>query len=364
MHVGLLIYGRLDTISGGFIYDRNLVRYLREAGDRVEVISLPWRRYGLSLLDNLNPDLRRRLTRAAFDVLLQDELVHPACFWLNQRLRPRLGYPVVAIVHHLRCRERHAALWRRLYRRVEQRYLATMDAFICVSRTTAEDVEDLAGRARPLIVASPGRDGLPGGVSRETITARAAAPGPLNLLFVGNLIPRKGLHTLLGPLASLPGGDWRLTVAGSLTMDAAYVDDIRRRIKDAGLTTRVTLLGALSAPELAARCTASHLLTVPSSYEGFGIIYLEGMQFGLPAIAGTAGAAKELITHGQNGFLVPPGDPEALARHIELLIRDRDLLLKMSLAAHDRGAVHPTWNDSAARVRGFLQSFISLRPTH
>ena len=55
MHVGLLIYGSLDTVSGGFIYDRNLVRYLREAGDRVDVISLPWRRYGLSLLDNLNP---------------------------------------------------------------------------------------------------------------------------------------------------------------------------------------------------------------------------------------------------------------------------------------------------------------------
>ena len=127
MHVGLLIYGSLDTVSGGFIYDRNLVRYLREAGDRVDVISLPWRRYGLSLLDNLNAGLRRRLTQAAFDVLLEDELVHPSCFWLNQRLRPRLSYPVIAIVHHLRCRERHPALMRRLYRRVEKRYLASVD---------------------------------------------------------------------------------------------------------------------------------------------------------------------------------------------------------------------------------------------
>jgi glycosyltransferase involved in cell wall biosynthesis len=363
VHVGLLIYGRLDTVSGGFIYDRNLVRYLREAGDRVEVISLPWRRYGLSLLDNLNAGLRRRLTRATFDVLLQDELVHPSCFWLNQRLRPRLNYPVVAIVHHLRCRERHPASLRRLYRRVEQRYLASMDAFICVSRTTAGDVEDLAGRVRPLLVAPPGRDGLPGGVSPAEIIARATTPGPLNLLFVGNLIPRKGLHTLLAALASLPGDDWRLAVAGSLTMDAAYVDAIRCQIKDANLTSRVTLLGTLPAPELAARCAAGHLLTVPSSYEGFGIIYLEGMQFGLPAIAGTAGAAKELITHGHNGFLVPPGNPEALAHHIALLIRDRKLLLKMSLAAHDRAAAHPTWNDSAARVRGFLRSFRGLQLT-
>jgi glycosyltransferase involved in cell wall biosynthesis len=94
---------------------------------------------------------------------------------------------------------------------------------------------------------------------------------------------------------------------------------------------------------------------VPSSYEGFGIVYLEGMQFGLPAIAGTAGAAKEIITHGHNGFLGPPGNPEALAHHIELLIRDRDLLLKMCLAAHDRAAAHPTWNDSADRAGHCLQ---------
>jgi glycosyltransferase involved in cell wall biosynthesis len=330
----------------------------------VDVISLPWRRYGLSLLDNLNPGLRRRLTQAAFDVLLEDELVHPSCFRLNQRLRPRLRYPVVAIVHHLRCRERHPALFTWLYRQVEKSYLASVDALICVSRTTAKDVEDLLGRTRPLLVASPGRDGLPGAVSREAIVARAAAPGAFNLLFVGNLIPRKELHTLLAALKNLPDDDWHLTVAGSLEMDTAYVDAIRGQIKDAGLAPRVSLLGALPSRELAARCAASHLLAVPSSYEGFGIVYLEGMQFGLPAIAGSDGAAKEIITHGQNGFLVSPGNPETLAHHIELLIRDRDLLLKMSLAAHQSAAAHPTWNDSAARVRGFLQSFIGLRPTH
>ena len=358
MHVGLLIYGSLDTVSGGFIYDRNLVGYLRQAGDRVDVISLPWRRYGFSLLDNLSPKLWRRLTQGTFDVLLEDELVHPACFWLNQRLRPRLSYPIIAIVHHLRCRERHPALLRRLYCRVEKRYLASVDAFICVSRTTAQDVEDLVGRGRPLVVASPGRDGLPGAVSRKAIMARATAPGPFNLIFVGNLIPRKELHTLLAALASLPRQDWHLTVAGSLEMDAAYVEAIRRQITDAGLASRVSLLGALPAGELAARCAASHLLAVPSSYEGFGIVYLEGMQFGLPAIAGDAGAAKEIITHGENGFLVSPGNPESLARHIELFIRDRELLIEMSLAAHGAAQAHPSWSDSAARARAFLQNFL------
>jgi glycosyltransferase involved in cell wall biosynthesis len=358
VHVGLLIYGSLDIISGGFIYDRHLVRYLREAGDRVDVISLPWRPYGLSLLDNLNSGLRRRLTQADFDILLEDELVHPSCFWLNPRLRPRLSCPVVAIVHHLRSCERHPVFMARLYRQVEKRYLASVDGFICVSRTTEKDVTDLVGRARPLAVASPGRDGLPGAVTREEITARAAAPGPLNLIFVGNLIPRKGLHTLLAALANLSREDWRLTVAGSLDLDAAYVAGLRRRIEGSGLAPRVSLPGALPARELAARCAASHVMVVPSSYEGFGIVYLEGMHFGLPAIAGAAGAAPEIITHGQNGFLVPPGDSEALAQFLELLMQDRKLLLKMSLAAHHRAAAHPTWNESAARARGFIQSLL------
>ena len=78
--------------------------------------------------------------------------------------------------------------------------------------------------------------------------ARATAPGPFNLIFVGNLIPRKELHTLLAALASLPHDDWRLTVAGSLKMDAAYVEAIRQQIKDAGLGPQVSLLGALPVP--------------------------------------------------------------------------------------------------------------------
>jgi len=358
VHAGLLIYGSLDTLSGGFIYDRHLVRYLREQGDRVEVIALPWRSYGLSLLDNLNSGLRRRLEQAAFDVLLQDELIHPSCFWLNRRLRPRIAYPVVAIVHHLRCREQHLPWPTRFYRRVEKSYLASVDGFICVSRTTTQDVADLVGPEQPRVVASPGRDGLPGTITPEEIRARSTAPGPLQIIFVGNLIPRKELHTLLTALANLPRDDWRLAVAGRLDLDAAYVQAIRRQVGNLGLAPRVSLLGTLPAPELAARCAASHLLTVPSSYEGFGIAYLEGMHFGLPAIASTAGAAKEIIRPGHNGFLVPPGDAAALTRYIRLLMEDRELLLRLSLAAHTSAAAHPTWNESAAAARAFLRSFL------
>ncbi len=335
MHVGLLIYGSLDTISGGFIYDRNLVRYLREAGDRVDVINLPWRHYGVSLLDNLNSGLRRRLRQAAFDVLLEDELVHPSCFWLNQRLRYRLTYPMVAIVHHLRCREQHPAFMTRLYRRVEKSYLASVDGFVCVSRTTQADVEDVVGRARPLMVASPGRDGLPGAVSRRGDHGPGHRTGAFSAYLCGQPdSPQGTAHAAGGPGESSPG---RLAADGGRQpgdgCGLCWGHPPPDKGRGPGLPG-CPCWGPCPARELAARCAASHLLAVPSSYEGFGIVYLEGMHFGLPAIAGTAGAAKEIIRHGHNGFLVPPGDAAALAHAINLLMEDRELLKRMSLTAH------------------------------
>ena len=62
--------------------------------------------------------------------------------------------------------------------------------------------------------------------------------------------------------------------------------------------------------------TQHQVLAVPSLYEAFGIAYLEAMGFGLPVIASSAGGAHELITQGEHGFLVAPGDAATLAQHI------------------------------------------------
>ncbi len=93
---------------------------------------------------------------------------------------------------------------------------------------------------------------------------------------------------------------------------------------------------------------------MPSSYEGFGIAYLEGMGFGLPAIATTQGAAREIITSGENGYLVAPDDPRELAECLLQLAEDRELLLRLSLGAHQHFIDHPTWEQTTLRIRDFL----------
>ncbi len=126
------------------------------------------------------------------------------------------------------------------------------------------------------------------------------------------------------------------------------------RFSGAGSPSRVQLLGPLPAQALAACLRSHHLLVVPSTYEGYGIVYLEGMGFGLPAIGTTAGAADEIITHEGDGFLIAPGDVAALAQYLERLARDRALLQGMSLAARRRYLVQPTWEQTAGQIRAFL----------
>ena len=98
-----------------------------------------------------------RLRAADVDVLLQDELNHPSLFGVNRRLRGRVRYPIVSIVHHLRSSEEHPPLLRRLYRQVESLYLNSVDAFIYNSHTTR------ASRRRPPAATPAAHRGLPGG---------------------------------------------------------------------------------------------------------------------------------------------------------------------------------------------------------
>ena len=309
MQIGLVIYGSLDTISGGYLYDRKLVKYLRAHGDEVDIISLPWSGYGQHLSHNVSKGLFSRLKNAGFDLLLQDELNHPSLFWLNGRLRPAISYPIISIVHHLRSSETHSPPLLPLYRWVEGRYLRSVDGFVCNSQTTKQSVIKLVGGKRPFsqqlfLVAPPAGDRFQPAITPEEITARCLEPGPLRILFVGSLIPRKGLHSLVEALSQLPQENWLLEVVGETTTSPAYTRRLQHQIREAGLWQRITFRGALPDDKLAHHYRHHHLLVVPSQYEGFGIVYLEGMSFGLPAIGTTAGAAVEIIQDGVNGYLV------------------------------------------------------------
>jgi hypothetical protein len=176
MRVGLVIYGSLDTLSGGYLYDRTLVAKLRSVGDSVGIVSLTQRNYLQNLSDNFSPSLRRRLLELKADVVLQDELNHPSLFRLNRSLREQIRCPVVSIVHLLRS-SLNRATWRNCwYSRIELRYLSSVDGLIYNSETTRREAEHLlsVGQARklPSLVAYPGSDRLNPQISDEELKNR------------------------------------------------------------------------------------------------------------------------------------------------------------------------------------------------
>lgn len=344
MKIGLIIYGSLDTVSGGYLYDRKLVEYLRAQGDTVEVISIPWRNYAAHLMDNL----RFRLPRG-FDLLIEDELNHPSLLFANRAPRP---CPVISLVHHLRCSELRPKWQNDIYRVVEKKYLQSVDGFIFNSRTTERVVNSLLGSSRPSLVAYPPTDRFGEVISENEIRERAKS-NELRILFLGNVIYRKGLHVLLEAVKGQKS-KIRVNVVGGLTAEPKYADDMRRFVAVNGLSSIVKFHGALDNEPLIEMYKRSHVMVVPSSYEGFGIVYLEGMGFGLPAIGTSAGAAREIITHGEDGYLIEPDDEESLAKHLSELERNRELLVRLSLNAVKRYKSQPGWEEAAKGIREFL----------
>jgi glycosyltransferase involved in cell wall biosynthesis len=163
------------------------------------------------------------------------------------------------------------------------------------------------------------------------------------------------LETLLKALARLPRENYSLTIAGDLETDIQYSQKMVQLSGVLGIERNTTFLGYCPSYELSTLMKNGHLLVVPSQYEGFGIVYLETMGFGIPPVASAAGGAGHLVRHGKNGFLLQTGDVQGLTDILQSVYHDRDLLARLSLAAYRTYEDHPTWSCSGKSVWNFLR---------
>jgi glycosyltransferase involved in cell wall biosynthesis len=252
------------------------------------------------------------------------------------------------------CRQPRNVLLNRIYQAIEKRYLESVDALIFNSDTTRKTVAALVDDRRPSIVASPAGNRLGQLPSIDLIGTRARENGPLRLIYVGNLLPQKGLLPLIKGLSHLAHEIWHLTVVGSLTMDARYAREIKQLIARRELSRQVEIVGPKDGIELANLFLQSHVFVMPYSHEAFGMAYLEAMAFGMPVVGSTNGALKEFVKSGQNGFLIERDDFKSVNACIHSLYQDRQRLLKMSYAAFRTYKKRPKWRDTMESIDRFL----------
>lgn len=345
MRVGFVIAGDIETGSGGFYHDRRLVDRLRSRGHEVTIVSLPWGSYGRQLFENARSGFELR--NLDVDLVVEDGLAHPSLLLPNRRI----DVPIVALCHMLKS-VAATARYRPLVGSVERRFLESVDAAIYNSDATRSAARSLSETEVETVV-PPGRDRYDTAVTTAEIRDRAGWER-LELLFVGNVVERKGLDTLVEGLASFTA-EWRLTVVGETAVDPSYVESVRNRIRELGIGDRVRFTERLPDSEVKSQLRNAHVLAVPSRYEPFGMAHLEAMGFGCVPLATTNGGPSEFISDGESGLLVPPDDPEAIAARLEHVI-DRDRLASLGVAAKEAFDRQPTWDESLERAVDFLEA--------
>lgn len=153
--------------------------------------------------------------------------------------------------------------------------------------------------------------------------------GPVVGLF-GRLTPWKGQHVLLKALRSLP--DVQALIVGSAMFGQdAYEAELRQMVRTEGLEGRVCFAGFQK--DVAALMAGVDIVLHTSTHaEPFGRVVVEGMLAGRPVIATRGGGVNEIVTDGEDGLLVAPDDPAALAAAISRLLADPDLAVRLAAA--------------------------------
>ncbi len=143
------------------------------------------------------------------------------------------------------------------------------------------------------------------------------------LLFVGGNFQRKGVGVILRALALLTRErhDIELRVVG----EDHSARQMARLAAELGVDRNVSFVGWLPWGGVMREMRDAAVFVMPSWEEGFGLVFLEAMQAGLPVVGGAVGGTPELIADGADGFLVPPGDHGVLADRIARLLDDKGL---------------------------------------
>ena len=160
------------------------------------------------------------------------------------------------------------------------------------------------------------------------------------LLFVGRLVPKKGVAYALDALAKVVQADHKVTL--TIIGDGSERELLMERSRELALGEHVAFAGALPLAEVAQAMRSAHILLAPSvtsangDQEGIPTVIKEAMAVGLPVVSTMHSGIPELVEHGVTGYLAPEGDTESLAKHLITLLNHPERWREMGRAGRRR----------------------------
>ena len=344
--VAFAVPGDLAAPTGGYAYDRRMIRELEASGWSVDIVHL-----GDGFPYPAAEEREEARARLAGIPAGGPIVVDGLAFGVLPDVAADLSrdHALIALVHHpLALESGLSAAQSEAFRASERAALASARSVIVTSAATARMLAaEYDVPTDRITIACPGTDPAP--------PAEGSSDGIVRLLSVGAIVPRKGYDVLIAALANLKDLRWHLTIAGDRTRDPEAAARLDRDVKRFELADRVSVLGAVSAERLAELYKATDLFTLASRYEGYGMVFSEAIAHGLPIVGTRAGAILDTVPAGA-GLLVPAGDADALATALRRAIEDTAERRRMAAAARDAARMLPTWRDSARAFARALEA--------
>ena len=330
-------YGREDLVLAGGRYSTAGVGM--DLNARVAWLSTPLSRWNKKF--SLFPLLWKYVTC----VFAQSELFEVECGNVYSAVVPWIACFITGISYSVYAYGTELLFLRKKSVRglVLKKILRNSRKIYAISAYAASLIKE-AGFLNDIIIAPP-KIVLPGKSSEDIISRKAQSVQSMDILCVGRLVPHKGHSVLLNAVAMLPGNIvWRLVIVGMGPLYGDLVDICEAK----NIQKRVTFKKGLSQEELEREYEKASLFVLPSleqinGVEGFGIVLLEAMAYGVPIIASCVGGIPEVLDDGSCGILVEAGNCVALVHAILALNGDLPRRRALIATAYERVRTRYGW---------------------
>lgn len=269
--------------------------------------------------------------------------------WAAARMGHELGVPAVGTAHRADVLDVPAQGAKARMRVAEA--IQTLDAVVTVSRAIGDAADAIARPRRPITVVPNGADAqvfMPRDHAEARRRLGIPPEGPV-ISYVGKLVPRKGVDTLveaMGILAARSAGAPRLVMAGIGGMR----EPLEQRAAELGVADRITWLGKVPHDDVGWVMSAGDVFVLPSLSEGLPTVVCEAMACGLPVVATAVDGTPEIVDDPATGLLVQPHDAGGLAAALARVLDHPDMARAMAAEALRRSEAEYTWAANARRM--------------
>ncbi len=338
-----------DDPTGGNVYNHNLVAELRALGTdlRLHKLAGTWpegdatthaklaralRSTPASLVDGIVASGSPEVIVAAV------ESGHAVTILIHMPISDEVGLEPAR-------RHRYAAL--------EAKSVRAASGVLCSSRWSAAEILRRYGRT-DVGVALPG-------VTPAAVAQGSRDSGTPRFVTLATLTPTKDQLTLVQALTQVADLPWTATLVGSDRADPDYAARLRAEVAAAGLGERIAVPGTLLGQALDHEWDAADLLVLPSRAETYGLVIVEALARGIPAVVTEGTGAVEALgqaatqpTAATPGTAVPAADPGSLAAALRKWLTEPALQRAWRQAALARRDTLPGWQQTAATVLAYL----------